>query len=267
MNVSIASLPPIGIRSAVARVLEQHGRLRVLHPGVRAAALPPLLDDDAALLVDGVRVERQPVGDVAEEDERLAQRLGVVGRHVQHVRRLVEARVGVHAGAQPHADRFHELHQVLLGEVPAAVERHVLDEVRQAELVVVFEHRPRVDHQPQFGAPEGPAVLPDVVAQAVREIADADPLIRGHRLIERRRQRGIRRGLVLRHGGDEAGEEEQDKKVQGAGPESHPPIMRAAPDPVKPRLLLCLLMGSDSIRTGGVRWGQTRWGRQTPDRV
>ena len=45
--------------------------------GVGAAALPPFLDDDAALLVDGLGIERQAVGDVGEEQERLLHRLGL----------------------------------------------------------------------------------------------------------------------------------------------------------------------------------------------
>ena len=38
------------------------------------------------------------------------------------------------------------------GKVLGAVERHVLDEVRQPALVVVFENRAGVDDQPQLGA-------------------------------------------------------------------------------------------------------------------
>ena len=72
--------------------------------------------------------------------------------HVQHVDGLVERGVGVHARAEPHADRLHEVDQVLLGEVLAAVERHVLDEVGQAELVVVLDDRADVDDQAQLGA-------------------------------------------------------------------------------------------------------------------
>ena len=77
---------------------------------------------------------------------------GLVGRNLQLVDRLVEAGVGVDVRAEPHAERLHERGDVLPGEVPRAVERHVLDEVGQPALVVVLEHRPRLDHQPQFGA-------------------------------------------------------------------------------------------------------------------
>ena len=56
---------------------------------------------------------------------------------------------------------------VLLREVQRAVEAHVLDEMRQPALVVVFEHRAGVDDEPQFGAALRLRVRADVVAQAV----------------------------------------------------------------------------------------------------
>jgi hypothetical protein len=169
---------------AVARSLEEDGCLRILHPGIRTPSLPPFLDNDPALLVDGVEVERQPVRDVAEEQERLAHRFGVVGGHVQHVHGFVETRVGVHARPEPHADRFHELHQILLGEVLAAVEGHVLDEVRQPELIVVLDDGADIDGQPQFRAPERAVVDPDVVAKAVRKVPDFDARVDGNRLVQ-----------------------------------------------------------------------------------
>ena len=61
---------------------------------------------------------------------------------------------------------------LLSREVPRALELHVLDEVRQASLVVVFEHRPGLHDQPQLGLPRRLRVRPDVEAQAVRQAAD-----------------------------------------------------------------------------------------------
>ena len=87
--------------------------------------------------------------------------------------------------AEPHAERLHERDDVLLGEVQRAVEGHVLDEVREAALVVVFEHRAGVDHEPQLGARLRLPVRADVVAQTVRQRADRDQRIDRDGLIER----------------------------------------------------------------------------------
>jgi hypothetical protein len=70
----------------------------------------------------------------------------------QHVDRLVEARVRVEVRAELHAHALEIVDQVVLGEVLGAVERHVLDEVREAELGRVLEHRAGVHHEPQLGA-------------------------------------------------------------------------------------------------------------------
>ncbi len=45
----------------VAGVLEQDGKLRVEHPRAGAEAHPPLLEDDAALFLDLLRIERDGV--------------------------------------------------------------------------------------------------------------------------------------------------------------------------------------------------------------
>ena len=80
------------------------------------------------------------------------------------------------------------------GKVPRALELHVLDEVRQPLLVVVFEHRAGLDDEPQLGAVRRLAVRADVVAQAVRQRADEHLRIDRHLLRERvRRHRGGRR--------------------------------------------------------------------------
>ena len=114
-HLHVADRQPLG----VARSLEQHRKLLVLHPRAGAAAQPPLLDDDAALLVDLGGIERHVVRPVLEDQERLIEDVGLVGRHLEHVDRLVEARERVDARAEPHADRLEERHRLLLREVLA----------------------------------------------------------------------------------------------------------------------------------------------------
>jgi hypothetical protein len=87
----------------------------------------------------------------------------------KHVHGLVEAREGIDARAEPHADRLHERHDVALREVLRPVERHVLHEMRQSLLVIVFHQRADVDDEAKLGALFGQPVPADVVLQAVRE--------------------------------------------------------------------------------------------------
>ena len=63
---------PIGSRSRVARVVEEDGDLLVADARRRAEAAAPLLDDDAALLVDLVGIERQAAGEIGERREPFA---------------------------------------------------------------------------------------------------------------------------------------------------------------------------------------------------
>ncbi len=58
-----------------------------------------------------------------------------IGGHVEHVDGLVETGGGVHVGAEAGANRLEKRDQLTGLEVLRAVERHVLDEVREAALV------------------------------------------------------------------------------------------------------------------------------------
>ena len=115
---------------------------------------------------------------------------GLRGRNLQFVDGLVEAGVGVDVRAEPHAERLHERDDVLLREVARAIEGHVLDEVRQPALVVVFEHRAGLDGEAKLGASLRLPVGAHVVAQAIRQRADGDLRIDRNRLVERRGLRG-----------------------------------------------------------------------------
>ena len=78
-----------------------------------------------------------------------------------------------------------KLADVLPGKVQRAVEAHMLDEVREAALVFVFEHRARIDDEPKLGARLRLPVLADVVAEPVRQRADRDQRIDRNGLVER----------------------------------------------------------------------------------
>ena len=136
---------------------------------------------------------------VLENEQRPIDDGRTVGGNLELVDRLVEARVGVDVRAEVHARRLQEGNPLLLGEVLRAVEGHVLDEVRQAALVVVFEHRPGVDDEPELGAILGLLVDADVVAHAVGQRADRDPRIDGNgrrqrRVVRTRDDGALRRG-------------------------------------------------------------------------
>ncbi len=121
------------------------------------------------------------------------------------------------------------------GKVARALELHVLDEVRQALLVLVFEHRTGLDDEPQLGPAGRLAVRPHVVAQAVRQRADSDFRVDRHLLRERigrdRRGGGLApggrglRGLRRRRrhpGGKDAGQDTADDADARVTHTSHP---------------------------------------------
>ena len=215
-----------GQARGVAGILQQHRQLRVEDPGVGTETRAPLLEDDATLLVDLGRFERHGVRPVLEEQQGSVDDGRAIGRNPQLVDRLIEAGVGVDVGAKAHSGRLQERDPVLLGKVTRPVEGHVLDKVRQPALVVVFEHRSGVHHEPDLGTVLRLLVGADVVAHPVRERAHRDPWVDGN---------GGRQGRVVRPGHDGAlarggqaganGECRKHHDQRSAGAHGHGPMV------------------------------------------
>jgi len=93
-----------------------------------------------------------------------------------------DVRVGIRTDAEP--KRAEEVGEASIRKVPGALELHVLDEVRQAELVIVFEHRPRLHDQPQLDLLCRFAVGTHVEAQAVGQSSHQHVRIDRHVLRE-----------------------------------------------------------------------------------
>ena len=209
-DLGLADRQPI----RVAGVLEKDGKLRVQHPRARPQAHPPLLEDDPALFLDLLRIERDGLRPVFHDEQRPVDDAGIVGRNLQLVDRLIEARVGVDVRPEAHAHRLQEGDGLLLREVARAVEAHVLDEVGQPSLIVVLENRSRVDDQPELGAALRLLIPADVVAQAVGQRPDGDPRVNGNGRRERYvlgagRDGALSRRADARRRGDRQGQQNQ----------------------------------------------------------
>ena len=172
----------------VARGLEEDGELRVEHPGLCSSPEPPLLGHHPPLFVDLLGLERHAVSPVLEDLEARLQHAGVVQRELQHVDGLVEARVRIDVRTELHADRLEIVDQLLLGEVAGPVERHVLHEMCEPQLVVILQDGAGVDDEPELRPVLRPSVFAHEVAKAVIERTDSD------RRIERN---GVAWGVAL----------------------------------------------------------------------
>ena len=203
----------------VLRALEEHGELLVEQPHLRAASGAPLLDHHAALLADLGRVERQTRRPVLQDVERGVDDRGGVGGDPQHVHRLVERRVRVEIRAELHADALEEVDEARLREAARAVERHVLDEVRHAELPVALEDRARVDGETKLGAILGLGVATHEIVNPVRQRAAQHGRVEGEGRVGRKRSRdrgrgGPRRLRAARRSGSVASAAERSRAVR-----------------------------------------------------
>ena len=111
---------------------------------------------------------------ILENREGLIDNSRGVRGHRKDVDRLVEAGICVEVGAKADADGLEVLDEIVLREVGRAVERRVLEEVSEAELLLGLENGAGVHDEPELRAFLGATVLADVVAQSVGKRADAN---------------------------------------------------------------------------------------------
>ena len=166
-----------GVEGGAEQQLEQI----VLKPGPESLIEAPLLQDHATLEVHFFRIVGYSVGPVAQDPECGLGYLGVVGWNLQPVRRVIEAGLGVHVRAEDVPDGFQILHYLLLGEALRTVECHVLNEVRQSLLGVLFMDGASLDDQCDLRPVSRLLIVPDVVAQAVGQGAADHQRIEGQR--------------------------------------------------------------------------------------
>ncbi len=188
-----------GQADGILGIVEKDGELLIPHPRLGAEAAPPLFNDNAPLLVDLIGIESHPLRPVAQNLKRLHYHLRTVCGHSEHIDRLIKTGIGVEVWTETHADGFHIVHQFLFREVLGAVESHVFYEMSDTLLIIIFQYRTGVHHQPQFGTLFRFLINTNEVLQSVLKNTCVDLwierqyliLLRHHlfRLSQRRRRR------------------------------------------------------------------------------
>ena len=150
MIVGIADRRPVHI----ARSLELHAADLVRGPLAGAQVPPPLGEDDGTLAFDAAGSKGAPP---AQSSRMVSARSRAPGTSVgtRSVYCVSSKLVAAFASAPMLSPSDEEVVDALSREMRGALELHVLDEVRQPSLVVVFKDRARLDDQPQSrpGAP------------------------------------------------------------------------------------------------------------------
>ena len=148
-------------------------------------AQPLLGEDDAAFGVDRLRIELQPFPDLPEQGQTGVERSLVGPGEVEHVDRLLVRGERVGVGSELQALPLQHVHDIAVGDVGAAAERHMLEEVSEPLLLVPLLERAGADAHAHGDAVARRLIVHDRVAQAVGQHAEADARI------------GLAAGIVL----------------------------------------------------------------------
>ena len=140
----------------------------------------PLFEDDATFVLNLVLVEQQFGSPAVEDFETHLNQVLVVGGQLDVVDGLVEGGPGVDATAKFDTVLLQGADHLVTLVVLGTVEGHVLAEVGQTLLVVVFEDGAGVGNQAELNAILGLLVGTDVVSHAVGQLANLHFLVDGH---------------------------------------------------------------------------------------
>ena len=124
--------------------------------------------DDATLLVNLLGLQEQSVGPVVQNQQtRVDDALARRGYITYIIYRLVDRGIGVKIGAKLHTDGLTPFHDIVTLEVLGTVKAHVLQEVSQSALLVVFLNRAYTLCDVELGTLFGPCVMTDVIRESV----------------------------------------------------------------------------------------------------
>ena len=188
-DVRLADRQPLGVLRSVV----EHRDLLIAKARGGPEPAPPLLDHDSPLLLDLLRIEGEAAADIRQRLQSSGDEPLLVGRHLEHVDGLVERRIRVDVRAHARTGRLERLDQLPRLEMAAAVERHVLEKMRESLLLVGFVDRARLHRELEHHALLRPHVLSDVVREPVRQRPFRN------RRIERQRIGRRKCGCLRRH--------------------------------------------------------------------
>ena len=144
-------------------------------------AQAPLLVYHATLLVNLLGVEGKPRRPVTQYEQTAVERALTAGRHiVDVVNGLVDTGIGIQVGAKFHTNAATILYQGVALEVVAAVESHVLKEVGQSALTLVFLYRAHLLRDVEVGTMLRPVIIPDIIGKAITQFTHTGSCIHGH---------------------------------------------------------------------------------------
>ena len=145
-----------------------------------AKTATPFFEDDATFVFDFILIEEEFRSPAVEDFETHFDEFGIVGGEFDVVDGLVEGGPSVDAAAEFDTVLLEGADHLIALVVLGTIEGHVLAEVGQTLLVVVFEDRASIGDQAELDTVFGLFVGADVVGHAVGQFTDFNFFVDGH---------------------------------------------------------------------------------------
>ena len=156
------------IALAVLRVRIEFGANDISHAAICIIASTPFFTNNTTLCIYLLRQQKQTACPVVHYQQRRVNNSLANGRHVgETINSLVDGRVSIDITAKVHTDRLKIINNSFARKVLSSIERHMLQEVSQTVLVILFQHRAYCLSDMEIAALFRLFIMTDIVRQSV----------------------------------------------------------------------------------------------------
>ncbi len=162
-----------GVTLGDDRVRIQEGVIRVEEAPDRRVAEALFAQDNAALAINRLAVEDHFRSGFTQQEQAHIQHVFGIAGQIQLIAHHFAPGEGVGVRTKRQPVTLQQRHHLAFRHVSGAVERHVLDEVRQTALIILFSQRPHIKHHAQGRRAGRGVVFQNRVAKPVLQHAIA----------------------------------------------------------------------------------------------
>ena len=168
----------ISFRVLRARV---HARVHLFpYAPARGASGTPFLQDDATLSVYLLVQKQQAAAPIVHDEQRAIHDTRTISRHIgETIDRLINRGISIDVSTEVHTHRFKIIDDSFAGEMLGTIECHMLQEVRQTVLVILFEDSTNRLRDVELSTLLGLLIMTDIIGQSVFQLAIANLRVHG----------------------------------------------------------------------------------------
>ncbi len=153
---------------------KSHCRDGVRNPALSSLAHTPFFDDHAALFLQFLLSKTHFTRHIGKDQKAFFQLLLVIRGNLELVHSKIVTRHGIQAIGKAHADGGKVIYHFASAKMGTAIESHVLGEMRQTLLILIFDDAADIHEQTQLCPVLGFGVFHDIICNTILQNSGKD---------------------------------------------------------------------------------------------